>query len=203
MLTLSSTLGDKVILHEKLMNLQASNENGVTILNAINSKVDTLIESDEHLDDYNYLKEGLEKLGGCLKKCVDSVVNDDVLYNNKDLLSESAIREKQESYTTNQIAMNTELEKVSKMITIKENLAKQIASNAHQIIDCTSVFENEERIRQLENEKIALLAELKTSKQIKSNTHSDEKKKEVQELEKKIDELKKKVQLQQIISYYR
>lgn len=192
MLKFSSTISSQVVLQDKLMTFQANNENCIEMISNIKGKFCTDIEHDDKMNEF---KGDIIKLEACIKNTAVNEENSvETFCTGKESLSESIVREHQEKYTTNQIALNDELENVNKMLSAKEHLAKQLLINTCNIVDFNAYTENENKIKQLEEEKENLLTQLKSSKNVDASKKlSESRKKQIQELEVKITELRKKV----------
>lgn len=198
MVMLSTALGEKAILFEKVLTLQTSQETGIQTLNDFKN---TLKDHDcdlRHDNALNVVKEFVDKFDSCFNLKNNSIseeIADDSL-NNNDLSTEEALRNQQEAYANKQVALNAEIENVIKMINTKEDLAKKIAANAAYMVDNESMIQNEDKIKHLEKEKLELMQQLKSQ----GDRTTGAKHKQIQELEKKIDDLRKKV-LKAILSY--
>lgn len=121
--------------------------------------------------------------------------------NNTHALTE--IQEKEESHTTRQMALNSELLEIQKRLILKESLAVQLASNTQYMVDYKVMAENEAKISILEKEKDELLHQLKNMQtQGPSCKFTDQRRKRMQELETQLHDLKKKVIFMIIISKF-
>lgn len=106
----------------------------------------------------------------------------------------SEIQEKEESHTTRQMALNSELLDIQKQLILKESLAIQLTSNTKYIVDYKAMAENEAKIAVLEREKEELLQQLKNIQtQEPSSKHTEQRRKRMQDLEVQLNDLKKKV----------
>lgn len=106
----------------------------------------------------------------------------------------SEIQEKEESHTTQQMALNSELLGIQKQLILKESLAIQLTSNTKYIVDYKAMAENEAKIAVLESEKEELLRQLKHIQiQGPSCKLAEQRRKRMLDLEAQLNDLKKKV----------
>lgn len=111
--------------------------------------------------------------------------------------AEKDIDEAQEKHTHKQLDMNRQLQKLNRELALKEKLANQMISNNYMkgdVIDSNQIVVNEDKIKNLEKEKIELLQQLKhvqTTEQC--SKLAEQRRQRVKELEVQISELKKKV----------
>lgn len=200
-LKLSSAINEKGFLHEGLLLRETTNEKLVQKVGLIKKEyeqiLDHLLDSpecnmQEGLAKLQYMKELFNELDASFQIDNEEIRKHETLstWTVVGVSSEAEIIEQQEDFTTKQIAMNAELEKVSEMLAMKVALAEKITANNH-LVDQAALSENEAKIKQLEDEKEALAAQLKTAQN--PSKQNEQKRKQIQELEFQIHSLRKKV----------
>ncbi|XP_018570994.1 chromosome-associated kinesin KIF4 [Anoplophora glabripennis] len=209
---LSAALIDKTGLHEKIMILQNANE-------GLNKKILDLkcqyditfhnISTGLETNDTNLIKENLTKMQqiqsqfleiNSEQKKTEAEIRNHEESLNKHLMSpptnhaDSEIQEKEESHTTRQMALNSELLEIQKQLILKESLAVQLASNNQYMVDYKAMADNEAKIALLQKEKEELLQQVKNVQaQGASSKIAEQRRKRVQELEAQLQDLHKKV----------
>lgn len=104
------------------------------------------------------------------------------------------IQEKEETHTTRQVALNSELLDIQRQLIMKQSLAVQLATNNQYMVDYKAMAENEAKIDHLQKEKDELLQQLKTVQTHgPSSKLAEQRRKRVQELETQLHDLHKKV----------
>lgn len=213
---LSSTLNENTALLEKVLLIQAANENLREKLQSLKDEYDiTLNHLNVSLEknDITSIRENITKLE-TIQKCFleidqEQKRNETELRNHDanlpsnskskiaiDSTMETEMIEKQESHTAQQVALNSELQELMRNLAMKENLAQQIMANTNYMVDYKVMAEHEEKLSTLEKEKEQLLQMLKNMTVVGPNNKIAEKRrKQVQELETQIHGLKKKVRV--------
>lgn len=200
-LKLSSTINEKGLLHEGLMLRETTNENLVQKVGLIKKEYEQIlvqVSGDPGLNmqevsvKLQYMKELFNELDASFQVDNEEIRKHETLgaLTMVGSSSEAEIIEQQEDFTSKQIAMNTELQKVSEMLAMKVDLAEQITKN-HHLVDHSALVVNEAKIKKLEEEKEALATQLKTAQN--PGKQNDQKRKQIQELEFQIHSLRKKV----------
>jgi kinesin family protein 4/21/27 len=214
---LSSTLHDNTGLLEKLMILQNANETLHKKIQELKNEYDITIDNINlsfTRNDHEAIKKNLVKLQEIQeqfnvldteqKKTENEILNHEQiidLHNSQNGLTkddETDIMSKdQENYTNKQVALNNELQEITKKLAVKEHLARQITTNTQYLVDYKALAENEDKILSLQKEKDELMQQLKSATQCPATGKiSEQRKRRVQELESQIQELNKKVQEQ-------
>ncbi|XP_015836868.1 chromosome-associated kinesin KIF4A isoform X2 [Tribolium castaneum] len=213
---LSSTLHDNTGLLEKLMILQNANENLHKKIQELKQEYDltldninlTFTQNDsdgfkKNLAKLQQIQEQFTVLDYEQKKTEDEIFHHETnidnirrsqegKYQNVDEMSKD-----QENYTKQQMALNTELQELTKQLAMKEHLARQITTNTQYLVDYEGLKENENKILQLQKEKDELLQQLKNAHSNgPSSKIAEQRRKRVQELENQLQELNRKVQEQ-------
>ena len=210
---LSSTLNDNTGLLEKLMILQNANESLHKKIQELRHEYDTTIDninSSLNQNDHEEIKKNLAKLQRIQEQFVvidseqkrteNEILNHEQnidLHNSQEgkFKDEGDLSKDQENYTNKQMALNIELQELTKKLAIKEHLARQITTNTQHLVDYKAMAENEDKILTLEKEKNELLQQLKNA-QGSSTKVSEQRRKRVHDLESQIQDLNKKVQEQ-------
>lgn len=210
---LSVALLDKTGLHEKLLILQNANEELNKKLLELKEQYNvtfTRISMGVANNDVECIKENLGKLQEIQEHFnvlqSDQLKTENEIRNHEEtftILVHTAknsgetpkeIQEKEESHTTRQMYLNSELEDLSKKLMLKEQLAKQLVSNTRYMVDEQGMLDTARKIDNLEKEKNELLQQLRNVKnQENSNKIAEQRRKRMQELEEQLKELKKKV----------
>ncbi|KAK4884404.1 hypothetical protein RN001_000675 [Aquatica leii] len=210
---LSSTLTDNTSLFERVMILQSANERVMDKLSLLREEYNAIVGNLNTSLDTNALdavKEQVEKLQNIQslfnELFVESQKNEEEIRKHErcssntnaervDLVtSETEFCERQETHTKQQLALNNELQEVTKMLAMKEYLAQQMVANTNHIVDYNAITENEKKIECLEKERNDLMQQLKNIQNHGTgNKLAEQRRKRVQELEKEIQDLHKKV----------
>ncbi|KAJ8965902.1 hypothetical protein NQ314_003843 [Rhamnusium bicolor] len=214
---LSAALIDKTGLHEKIIILQSANEVLSKKMSELKDQYDITfhnISTGLENNDTDLIKENLTKLqqiqyqfnaiNSEQKKTEEEIRHHEESVNNHlmsalmtnegDTIAE--IQKEQETHTTRQVALNTELLEIQKQLVIKESLAQQLTTNNQYMVDYQALAENEAKIALLQKEKDELLQQLKTIQTQGPNKQAEQRRKRVQELEAQLHDLSKKVQEQ-------
>lgn len=209
---LSATLSENTNLFERVMLMQAANEQvnkkllelkeeyNIT-LNNLNVSVEQN-DSDmikQHVQKLHAMQELFTNINNERQKADDEIrkherCNSTTNLASNDIMLESELNEVQENHTKQQMLLNCQLQEVTKMLAMKEHLAQQMATNVNYMVDYEAITRNEEKISLLEKEKNELLQQLKNVQVQGANSKiAEHRRKRVQELEKDIQELQKKV----------
>ncbi|RZC35221.1 chromosome-associated kinesin KIF4A, partial [Asbolus verrucosus] len=214
-LQLSSTLNGNTGLLEKVMILQNANETLHRKIEELKNEYNFTLnnislgfdQNDQEVVKKNLIKlqqiqEQFVAIDSEQKKTEDEILHHEKIIDlhdsqNGHLHDETEMSKDQENYTNKQMALNNELQQITKNLAIKEHLARQIAANTQYLVDYKSLAENEEKILNLQKEKDELMQQLKTMHSHgPSNKIAEQRRKRVQELEGHIHDLNKKVQEQ-------
>lgn len=208
---LSSTINEKTVLIERVMLLQASNEElskkliglkdqyNITIDNLNHSLEEVPTAAKEHLDKLQAMKDVFSDICKDSQKVEEQIRihernNNSAKYFNKEIFSETELSEKQEIFTKQQIALNSELQEITQTLAMKEHLAEQMAQNVCNMVNWNDVAETEKKVSNLQKERDELLQQLKNAQMnVPGNKVAEQRRKRVQELEKEIHDLHKKV----------
>lgn len=208
---LSTILGDKTTLFERVMLLQAANERITQKLRKLQDDYNTTI-NNLCVEDINseVLKEQVTKLHSIqnlftelyseTQKSDEEIRKHERCFTNANseqanlVVSESEFCKRQESHTKQQLALNVELQQLSNELAMKEYLAEQMLINNNHIIDYEAVAENESKVAALQKERDDLLQQLKNVQSNEGGKKIAElRRKRVQELEREIQDLHKKI----------
>ncbi|XP_050299180.1 chromosome-associated kinesin KIF4-like [Anthonomus grandis grandis] len=215
MVQLSAALLEKTGLHETLLILQSANEALSKKLaelkdecNATFSRLSMGVEQN----DVQTIKDNLGKLQEIQKHFEvlheDQIKTENEIRKNEETFTilahmtgnssngsaSSEIQQGAESHTTKQMALNSQLQEVSKQLMQKEQLARQLANNTCIMVDEYAMAETQKKIDNLEKEKDELLQQLRNVKTKENSSKvSEQRRKRVQELEEQLKELKRKV----------
>lgn len=210
---LSSTLNENTALLEKILIIQTANEKLTEKLHQLKEGYDiTLNHLNMSLEknDLALIRENVLKLEeiqhGFLEIDQEQKRNETELRNHDanlpmsrknavDSATEFEIIEKQETHTAQQVALNTELQQLTRHLAMKENLAMQIKANTNYMVDYQAMAEHEEKILKLEHEKEQLLKALKSGDVANGGKIAEQRRKQILELENQICNLKKKVRI--------
>ncbi|XP_044263818.1 chromosome-associated kinesin KIF4A isoform X2 [Tribolium madens] len=212
---LSSTLHDNTGLLEKLIILQNANENLHKKIQELKHEYDLTLDNISlsfNQNDTDGFKKNLDKLQQIQKQfmVLDSEqkkTEDEILHHERNIdirksqdgkfKNVDEMSKDQENYTKQQMALNTELQELTKQLAIKEHLARQISTNTQYLVDYEGLKENENKILQLQKEKDELMQQLKNAQSHgPSSKIAEQRRKRVQELENQLQELNRKVQEQ-------
>ncbi|KAF5297092.1 hypothetical protein FQA39_LY02672 [Lamprigera yunnana] len=206
---LSSTLNENTSLFERVMLLQTANERVMAKLHDLQEEYDTTIGNiEQNIPDA--VKEHLEKLKSIQNQFsalhCENQKNEEEIRNHErcinhsnsdrtDLIStETDFCERQESHTKQQLALNCELQEVTKALAMKEYLAKRMLENNQHIVDYKALDEHEKKVESLQKERDELIQQLKNVHYHgPGNKVSEQRRKRVQELEKELQDLHKKI----------
>ncbi|KAF2878626.1 hypothetical protein ILUMI_27548 [Ignelater luminosus] len=209
---LSATLNENTALFERIMLIQAANEQvnkkllelkeeyNIT-LNNLNVSVEQN-DSDmikQHVQKLHAMQELFTNINNERQKADDEIrkherCNSTINLANNDVMLESELNEVQENHTKQQMVLNCQLQEVTKMLAMKEHLAQQMAINVNYMVDYEAITKNEEKIVVLEKEKNELMQQLKSVQvQGANNKIAEQRRRRRQELEKEIQELQKKI----------
>lgn len=203
---LSTTLQDNTGLLEKLIILQNANETLHKKIQELKNEYDLTLDNINlsfNQNDQEAMKKNLAKLQTIQEEFVvlnsEQKKTEDEILNHERSLSkqegqfkgEGDMSKDQENYTQQQMALNIELQELTKKLTMKEHLARQISINTQYLVDYEGLKENESKILQLQKEKDELIQQLKN---FQGSKIAEQRRKRVQELENQIHDLNKKVQ---------
>ncbi|KAJ8941944.1 hypothetical protein NQ318_013278 [Aromia moschata] len=212
---LSAALVDKTGLHEKVIILQTANETLNKKISELKLQYDVTFHNISvgiENNDAEALKENLTKLLHIQSQFADinteqKKTAEEIRSHEEDLNKHlmcapapgdaevpAEIQEKQETHTTRQMALNTELIEIQKQLVLKESLATQIAANSRNIVDYQAMANNEARIAVLQTERDELMQQLRDAQKGEaSGKAAERRRKRVQELEVQLRDLNKKV----------
>ncbi|XP_017775490.1 PREDICTED: chromosome-associated kinesin KIF4 [Nicrophorus vespilloides] len=211
---LSSTITENTALLERVLIFQASNECMSKKLNDLKDTYDitlnnlnvSLESSDvaaikQHVCNLKEIQSQFTELDKEQKKNEDEIKMHEITVAKNTLsgeaTSETEINERQESHTAQQIAMNYQLQEVTRMLAQKEMLAQKIADNNCHMVDFSEMAENEAKIMALQKEKDELLQQLNSVKSHGASSKiAEQRRRRVQELEGQLHDLNRKVQEQ-------
>ncbi|KAK5648918.1 hypothetical protein RI129_003810 [Pyrocoelia pectoralis] len=208
---LSSTLNENTSLFERVMLLQSANEQITKKLHDLqdeyNSTINNICVEDSNPDTF---KEQMAKLHSIQnlftelysetqkneeeirkhERCFSGTNSDQANL----VVAESEFSKRQETHTKQQLALNSELQQLTKELAMKEYLAEQMLINNNHIIDYEAVTENENKVAVLQKERDELLQQLKNVQSHDAgNKIAEQRRKRVQELEKEIQDLHKRI----------
>lgn len=208
---LSSTLNSNAHLLEQHLLEETAKEALHAQLNQLHDDLAAILTKLSELQDTDDFKQHLVELQRLLERIAEIArdqkkVEEEIRQSERSghlllasgsgssIMAESEFSEQHETHTIQQMALNTKLQELSKMLAVKEQLAWQMVANSDVIINRTDVEESEARIVVLQKERDELQHQLKALVASGENVKvAENRRKRIVELESDIHDYKQKV----------
>lgn len=210
---LSSTLNTNAHLLEQHLLEETAKEALHTQLNQLHNDLSAILAKLSELHDTDDFKQHLVELQQLLERIAEIAsdqkkVEEEIRQSERcgqlllssgsgsGIMAESEFSEQHEMHTNQQMALNTKLQELSKMLAVKEQLAMQMVANRDYSIDQKDVEESEARIVLLQKERDELEHQLKALLAGGENMKvAENRRKRIVELESNIHDYRMKVEL--------
>ncbi|XP_065167404.1 chromosome-associated kinesin KIF4-like [Atheta coriaria] len=208
---LQQTVSHNVVLNQRVILMQAANEGMAEKFATLQGEYSTTMQNfnmSMEQNDMDAMKKQMAQLKTIenhfcdidneSKRSEAEIKNFDCTFvkdtDTVNYISEEEIDKQQESHMSKQIAFNAQIQNMNIVLAQKQDLAKQLASNALYMVDLEEMNDNQNKIAELEKEKIELIQQLKQAQtQGASGKIAEQRRKRVQELEAQLHELNRKV----------